>query len=724
MPKNNTNNDDDLGCHKSNHTKLQSKRHKDFIDQDYCSYSKPISSFPMFVVKPNQRNFITDYLLGLYEENPTLFNNLNIDKVNLILFDLFNHIKNLSSLDDNIIDFHSQQKTFFSKLIIAIPSILDDSIITKNSIARDYFGMADCNVRLSTYLKLLDIRGKFLSRGKAIGYLNKDSEVAFRHKANDYICYLLDNLGIDNDNLHIYKIKADDLLNLFFQTHTNRIIYKANPYVLGASIVYLVPQQIEGKVLITIPQILKVKKNYKITKESILIFINKWFCNIEIDKVFRIKEQLRNNLIILIFRFVISHNLEYDNINNDFNLDLIKDYIICKTTFVNKTNLFMTYINKYIEDLTVLILYLKKLNDRNVDEYISFSDISEDILSGNIYNFNVINKFAKYSLQLDLISSIVNVLRDNFPDNFSLRYKSQQNGLDENELDAIRKQKNKFWAINQTYTFFGNDIYFEKSFNGVCEHPDCNISFIYLPALEMHHDTLSKNNPLYLSFSTIMRRRRESIPKLIESQMGGFSLLCRNHHRSEKVSSFYDYLDLFNLNSFYYDINGKLFSIHDFQSIYDNRYNFLVDQYSYEITNKILYYMKKRYIYEFIFGRNYICPCCKNVSFIDQMYMFDAHHTDSFIKTVNIKDFIEDTHSIKDILLKFIDEECVYICGNCHAMINSIHFPNHYNKIIGRSFKEQVDLIYSRIHNGINIQRDTVLKLKSSLNTISLDEFI
>ncbi|MHA1560755.1 MAG: hypothetical protein ACTSPA_01400 [Promethearchaeota archaeon] len=96
---------------------------------------------------------------------------------------------------------------------------------------------------------------------------------------------------------------------------------------------------------------------------------------------------------------------------------------------------------------------------------------------------------------------------------------------------------------------------------------------------------------------------------------------------------------------------------------------------------KILEWIKKRYVIKNLIG-NY-CPGC-GLSVLDHLGAFEMHHLNPELKN-NKWDKIE-YKTIPQILHTLVDEQCMWLCSNCHSLITSD---------FEQRAKENFEMIYS-----------------------------
>lgn len=507
------------------------------------------------------------------------------------------------------------------------------------------------------------------------------------------------------------------LLEKFCKFHFNNNSYaRANPYILAGSIAYLTPHQLTNVKDFSTSRIINVLNQNNLTKDNILNFIYTNFQNLDIFINYRISKDFMLQLVNSIFNYIQKNNIIYSNLDHEF--EKFNEYIYNSDLIDTKINTFKKFSIKIVHDLIYLIVYFKKLNDQDINQFIYLRDIAKDIISNKIADFLVLNNFNIDHLVNRYLNPIVHFLKDSYSDYFTLRTRGNQNSLNEFDLNYIRLYKKKVKVFTDTFQFDSYTGMFTKTFYGKCEFLNCDIGFLMLPTLEFDHLVLNRDDPRYLEFSReILNHNYNKIKSLVESQFGGFRILCRNHHNlisADIYNSYYNYIYIY-VDHLYYNKGKVLLPIRDFElnlnkykKVLKESFNGNIQQRN--IRNGILTHIKKNYIIGYLFGKKYLVYIANNLP------AFCFHHIDPQIKRNSIAKLIQESDDINFIINTIIQEECVCISHNDHSMIHSSFFKLHYDKIIGKSSKPKIETYYRSIDSYLYSQHQKILKLKADLN--------
>ena len=322
------------------------------------------------------------------------------------------------------------------------------------------------------------------------------------------------------------------------------------------------------------------------------------------------------------------------------------------------------------------------------------------------------------------------------------------------KVNTIRGEKISIKRFENLYRFINNNIvkyldldykteipihYNNKCFGleGYCEFGiDCH----YLPSLSLHHRLLNYSNQIFkknfekIDFNIIFRTDYESMLKKIVSQIGGLDLLCRNHHilfhnkrySFSPIFYFLKNVDVNEINQRPAEIIKKSnnLSLEYYKMFIEPKINFERSKkwHDNKINRSLLKDVKKKYIFEFLWGKNYHCPICRIANIDNHLNVFVAHHTNlnlfeekKIIKTNFKVEYMRRT--IAWLIEQFIVQECILICSNCHQMIHITYYRDILNNIF--KTKEDIEFIknfYKKLDEIIIVYRNKILELKKLLN--------
>ena len=85
---------------------------------------------------------------------------------------------------------------------------------------------------------------------------------------------------------------------------------------------------------------------------------------------------------------------------------------------------------------------------------------------------------------------------------------------------------------------------------------------------------------------------------------------------------------------------------------------------------KILEWIRKRFVIETLIGNS--CPGC-GLNVLDNLGAFEMHHLNPELKNSKYSEI--EYKTIPQILRILMDEQCIWLCSNCHSLITS-NFEN------------------------------------------------
>jgi len=218
----------------------------------------------------------------------------------------------------------------------------------------------------------------------------------------------------------------------------------------------------------------------------------------------------------------------------------------------------------------------------------------------------------------------------------------------------------------------------------------------------------------------------------MESQIGGMDLKCRNCHSSKHHNMYY-FLPIFNfLKSLHIrDIDVNTSYVIDSVNLLAKKYfeyakksmklskKYTQAQILGRIRNQIFRLIKKKYVVEYLFGVNYICPGCQKANINEHLTCFEAHHTNETIFENGAQKITFSTYyskSIKWLIKNLITQECIYICRNCHTITTAKNYNESALIILENKMDASyINDFYENLHNQVNKKIKVIAHWKSQL---------
>lgn len=213
-----------------------------------------------------------------------------------------------------------------------------------------------------------------------------------------------------------------------------------------------------------------------------------------------------------------------------------------------------------------------------------------------------------------------------------------------------------------------------ERFNGRCTR--CGVSIVFLLAtVEFHHP----NHYYYTSSWRLMKEK--SYEKILDWAIRDHVVaLCGNCHKEITSDIYTEFRDII-LYPDLFTISAR--EIHNFiQNTIDNHPNYIQanENLKYSAKDSIMGYIRKRYTFLQLY--NGVCIVCDNISIQNLMALSIHHrHPEILLKKSKWGDiYRKDSEEILHIL---INEDCVALCTNCHAIINS-KFHIYFKQIVSK----------------------------------------
>lgn len=163
--------------------------------------------------------------------------------------------------------------------------------------------------------------------------------------------------------------------------------------------------------------------------------------------------------------------------------------------------------------------------------------------------------------------------------------------------------------------------------------------------------------------------------------------------------------------------NGNINTLKNFKVnkfIKENNTYLTAAGFKYEVKR----WIKKRSVIEQVFNGK--CISCGE----DRLPSLQTHHTNQDLK-VHKWGNIYRKWNIKELINDFIiEEECVWLCGNCHAMINTKHFENNIEEVLGEKYLQEVKADYIKIKSSIIKHIDRIKKIKKGLIKLIVKDYL
>ncbi len=463
------------------------------------------------------------------------------------------------------------------------------------------------------------------------------------------------------------------------------------------------------------------------------------YCFPELKTNIYLSEELKVQISKFVFnelRKTTIHKLSKNKI-----LDII-EYIkklvfnFVEPKIIEKKSEFKEFIEKYICSIVGFLTDVKRLSETN--QFINLSEIS--LL---FHDKSIVSE----SMWQAVCRTIIKYLREEF--DFNIRTK-RYDSLPESIRQSIRNYITLYKLIlgvdrsGNMITYLDIDfkteikIYYDGKCQGINGYCPFDIDYKFLPALSFDHrlekyNTIVKRKEMrYITPTKMLSGSFNGALTKMKSQIGGLDLRCRNCH-SSRHHKMYNFLPIFNfLKSLHIrniDVNttlvldsvnllAKKYFEHTKKTMKLSEKNTQA-QILGRIRSQIFRLIKKKYIIEYLFGANYICPICQKANINEYLTCFEAHHTNKNIFENDLQKIILSSYffkSTKWLIKKLIDQECIYVCRNCHTMITA----KNYNENALIILENEINALYIKnFYDNLNVKvneiRDVIMHWKSEL---------
>lgn len=398
---------------------------------------------------------------------------------------------------------------------------------------------------------------------------------------------------------------------------------------------------------------------------------------------------------------------------------------------------FLNFFNKTIKDFVVIICSLEVYNQNSNGDLIKLEKFGQELIDRH-YNLDL----ALTTLRNHILPKILSHLNSSFTE-FNLKSLNRRTLEQDDDgkvcgYCGIKKPWNEYRRLpdggyvskcNQCMAIYGEIMKYKKKlrllfelnsgkYNGECANSNCSIEISQLPAFDFHHPLNKKN-----SWKRIQKKKFLEIKELLEED--GVLPLCRNCHAPKQQTIFLDYKNLI-LNKFLFrNESGNQKTPKELNKSIDEailnhpNLNYKVEkdsQYMWHIKYMIKSWIRKRAIAEQLFEGK--CINCGET----KLHSLTFHH----VKPEKKKDIGSEAFrkfTIKQLASKMIQEGCICLCANCHAMIESTIFRDHTEEIF-RDIKNKdfyirkVKKFYHRLTINIQDALNTLLKIHQNFPII------
>jgi hypothetical protein len=211
-----------------------------------------------------------------------------------------------------------------------------------------------------------------------------------------------------------------------------------------------------------------------------------------------------------------------------------------------------------------------------------------------------------------------------------------------------------------------------------------------------------------------MHKKYYEIKNTLESQK--VKPICNNCHLPENAKIFNDFKDtILKKDLFTYSSQNidKFLSLKVAKFVKEHNTNYTAASLKLEVRR----WIKKRSVIEQVFNGK--CISCEE----DRLPSLQTHHTNQDLK-VNEWGDISRKRNIKELVNDFIvEEECVCLCGNCHAMITTKNFENNIKEILGEKYIQEVKADYNKIKTAIIKDVDRIKKIKNGIVKLKVKDY-
>jgi len=463
------------------------------------------------------------------------------------------------------------------------------------------------------------------------------------------------------------------------------------------------------------------------------------YCFPELKTNIYLSEELKVQISKFVFnelRETTIHKLSKNKI-----LDII-EYIkklvfnFIEPQIIEKKSEFKEFIEKYICSIVGFLTEVKRLYETN--QFINLSEIS--LL---FHDKSIVSE----SMWQAVCQIIIKYLREEF--DFNIRTK-RYDSLPESIRQSIRNYITLYKLIlgvdrsGNIITYLDIDfkteikIYYDGKCQGINGYCPFDIDYKFLPALSFDHRLenynaiVKKKGMRYITPTKMLSGSFNGALTKMKSQIGGLDLRCRNCH-SSRHHKMYNFLPIFNfLKSLHIrniDVNTTfvLDSVNLLAKKYFERTKKTMKlsekhtqaQILGRIRSQIFRLIKKKYIIEYLFGANYICPVCQKANINEHLTCFEAHHTNKNIFENDLQKIILSSYffkSTKWLIEKLIDQECIYVCRNCHTMITAKNYNENALIILENEINAlYIKNFYDNLNVKVNEKRDVIMHWKSEL---------
>ena len=467
--------------------------------------------------------------------------------------------------------------------------------------------------------------------------------------------------------------------------------------------------------------------------------------NINIPK--ELREKIAKYTLIEL-RKTSLHNLSEKEISEK--IFLISEFVFRQIDFkklkglderIQEDTKFKRYINRYIQLIVKFLIKIKLLNETK--QKINITKVAKETYDKKLIS---LNSWLAISIR------IIRYLRECLDFDIRTRYHEK---LEKSAQMSIRKYKTLYKLINDiTITYLNKElqkkikIHYDgrcQGENGICQF---NVNYRFLPSLSHHHllknykSLVTSKEFKYVLPHTILNLTFDRAIKLKQTQIGGLNLICMNCHFS-KHSIIYNFSPIFtflqtlsierineNPSNVFSSIKSLINLYYDYKKgDFKMSKKYTQAQHKAMIKDSVrkstLALIKKKYVIQFLFGNDYVCPICGRANINEHLNCFVAHHTnedlfkEDFEKTVFGIEYKK--KDVDWLIENLIIEECVFICLNCHQMVHAVNFREHPLTILKSKTDETlIRKYYNNLDRQVSVLRDRILIFKKKIENNSI----
>ncbi|MHA1703501.1 MAG: hypothetical protein ACTSUC_17625, partial [Promethearchaeota archaeon] len=389
---------------------------------------------------------------------------------------------------------------------------------------------------------------------------------------------------------------------------------------------------------------------------------------------------------------------------------------------------FKQFFNKTIKDLVVIIISLEIYNQDLKGEPIKLKKFGQELINRH-YNLDL----ALSTLRKNTLQKILTYLNSTFIE-FNLKALNKRILAQDDDgkvcgYCSIKKPWTEYRRLpdggylsrcNNCTAIYGEIIKYRKKlrllfelnygkFNGKCSKSDCSIDISQLPVFDFHHPSNKK-----YSWKKLQRKKYQGVKELLEED--GVIPFCKNCHAPKQQTILLDFEKLILNKYLFKDKSGRQKTIKELNNTIDEAILNHPDlqkrlekdsQYIGHVKFMIKSWIRKRAIAEQLFEGK--CINCGE----SKLSSLTFHHVNPE-KKKDISSGAFRKFSIKQLANNMIQEECICLCANCHAMIGATIFQEHSEEIFRNienrdKYVSKINIFYENLTKNIQNALYTLL---------------